>query len=132
MSKHLSKSALKALNRIGDIMIPENGEFPKFSDVGGLEHIDDLVSYAPSDDIGDLNLLLTILAFMPTFVLRWLVGKMETAYDNNGPLGTMFRQLDFGLRGLIFSCYYGGKLGSDYKGEDPLDLIGISINRHFD
>ncbi len=129
MSEHLSKSALKALNRIGNIMIPENGEFPKFSDVGGLEHIDDLVSYAPSDDISDLSLLLSILAYMPGFILRWLVGKLETAHANNGPLVSLFRQLDFGLRGLIYSCYYGGKLGKGYTGKDPQEIIGFSIER---
>jgi len=132
MSKHLSKSALKALNRIGDIMIPANAEFPKFSDTGGLEHIDDLVAYAPEDDIKDLSMVLGVLAYMPAFVLVWLVNKMETAYDNDGMLGTVFRQLDFGLRGLIFSLYYGEKMGSNYQGKDPVDIIGFDVKRVVD
>lgn len=129
MSKILSKQALKALNRIGDIIIPENGEFPKFSDTASIQHIDDLLDYAPEDDISDLNLLLTVLAFMPGFILSWMVGKMETSRENNGPLGTLFRQLDFGVKGLVFSCYYSGKMGDTYQGENPLDIIGFSINR---
>lgn len=128
-SQYLSKSALKAINRIGDMMIPRNGEFPSFSEVGGIEHIDELVSYAPADDIKDLNMLLTILAFMPNFVLRWLVGKLETALESNGPLSPLFRQLDIGLRGLIFSCYYTEKLGSRYTGPRPLDIIGFDLSR---
>ncbi len=128
-SKYLSNSALKAINRIGDLMIPRNGEFPAFSEVGGITYIDELVSYAPGADIKDLNMLLTILAFMPTFVLRWLLGKMETAMENKGPLGPIFRQLDIGLRGLIFSCYYTEKVPTTFKGKKPLDIIGFQLTR---
>lgn len=128
-SKYLSNSALKAINRIGDLMIPRNGEFPAFSEVGGLEYIDDLVSYAPPADIKDLNLVLTILSFMPTFVLRWVLGKMETSMENTGPLGPIFRMLDVGLRGLIFSCYYTEKIPASYKGKKPLDIIGFGLTR---
>lgn len=129
MSQLLSNKALKTLNRIGDIIIPENGDFPKFSDTQSLQHIDDLITYAPEDDIKDLNLLLTILFFMPRFVLVWLVKKMETARDNEGPLGALFRQLDFGVKGLIFSCYYSGKTGDAFRGNNPLDVIGFEIKR---
>ena len=128
-SKYLSNSALKAINRLGDLMIPRNGEFPSFSDVGGLEYIDDLVSYAPPADIKDLNLLLTILAFMPTFVLRWLLGRMEKSMESTGPLSSLFRMLDVGLRGLIFSCYYTEKIPASYKGKKPLDIIGFGLTR---
>lgn len=128
-SKYLSNSALKAINRIGDLMIPRNGEFPSFSEVGGLQYIDDLVSYAPPADIKDLNLLLTILSFMPTFVLKWVLGKMETAMENTGPLGSIFRLLDIGLRGLIFSCYYTEKIPDSYKGKKPLEIIGFELTR---
>ena len=110
-------------------MIPKNGEFPAFSEVGGLEYIDDLVGYAPADDIKDLGLLLGILSFMPNFILNWLINRMEGAQYSNGPLSPIFRQLDFGLRGLIFSCYYTEKVGSGYKGAKPLDIINWEIKR---
>ncbi|MDX2001151.1 MAG: hypothetical protein SFW35_01880 [Chitinophagales bacterium] len=132
MSKYLSKSALKALNRIGDLMIPANGEFPSFSSLGGLEHIDEFVGYAPADDIKDLSMVLSILSWMPTFVLRWLIRKMETAPTNEGPLGPIFRQLDVGLKGIIYSCYYGGRPGNNYKGKDPLEIIGFELVRVID
>lgn len=129
MSQILNKKSLKTLNRIGDIIIPGDEEFPKFSDTASIEHIDDLLYYAPQDDIQDLNLLLMVLFFMPKFILCWLVKKMETAPQNKGPLGALFRQLDFGVKGLIFSCYYSGKTGSAYHGKDPLKIIGYDIKR---
>lgn len=128
-SKYLSSYALKSINRIGDMMIPRNGEFPAFSEVGGLEYIDELVSYAPTADIKDLNLLLTILAFMPNFVLRWMLGKMENSMESNGLGSSLFRMLDVGLRGLIFSCYYTEKIPASYKGKKPLDIIGFDLTR---
>lgn len=129
MLKYLSKRALLALNRIGDIIIPAYEDYPSFSQAGGVEYADGLMANAPEADRKDLNLLLTILSFMPTFVLRWLVGKMETSLDNDGPLGPIYRMLDLGLRGIIYSCYYSGRLGSNYKGPDPLKLMDFELVR---
>lgn len=131
-SKYLSPLALKSLNRIGDIIIPHNEEFPSFSEYGGLEHIDEMVAFAPQDDIKSLNLLLIVLAFMPSFVLQWLVAKTAVAYKSTGILGTPFRQLYFGLRGLVFGCYYSERPGKGYKGQDPIKTINFSINRVVD
>ena len=129
MSTILSNKAIKAIERIGDIMIPKNGDFPSFSETGSIEHIDDLVAYAPEDDIKDLGTVLTILSFMPTFVLKWFVKMMNTSYESTGNVSVLLRQLDFGLRGLIFSCYYSGKMGEDFKGNNPIEIIGFSVNR---
>ncbi len=131
-SAYFSPRALKALNRLGDIMIPANGEFPSFSQYGGLEHIDKMVSYAPSDDIGDLNTVLGLLQFMPTFALRQLVKRMSDAEDNNGPLGMPLRLLNLAIRGLVFACYYAERPGSNFNGKDPVEIIDFKINRVVD
>jgi hypothetical protein len=128
-SNYLSPSALKGLNRIGDILCPGDGEFPSYSTVGCIEHVDIALEYAPAADIKDLGLLLSILSFMPTFVLRWLVNQMADSHDSDGPLSPTFRQLDFGLRGIIFGTYYSGRSGSNYKGPNTHELVGFSINR---
>lgn len=129
MSKILSSSAIKAITRIGDIMIPRNGELPAYSEVKGLEFIDDVVSYAPESDLKDLNLLLSILSFMPTSILKWLVNKMAKSHNEEGALSVIFRQLDFGIRGIVFATYYTEKTSPSYKGKKPIDVIGYSINR---
>lgn len=128
-SAYFSKRALKALNRFGDIIIPRNGDFPSFSEYGGLEHIDEFVSYAPSDDISDLNTVLGILQFFPTFILRFIVKLLAGSQDRGGPMASLLRQLNLAIRGLVFACYYAERPGSDFKGKDPVDLIGYSINR---
>jgi hypothetical protein len=129
MSKYLSRPALRALNRLGDLLIPADGEFPSFSQFGGLEQVDEFVAYVPEADAKDLNLLLTILGFMPTFVLSWLLRKIANASNNNGPAGPIFRQLDTGLRGIIYSCYYSGRAGANYRGRNPLEIIDFELVR---
>ena len=131
-SAYFSPRALKALNRLGDIMIPANGDFPSFSQYGGLEHIDKMVSYAPIDDIADLNMALGLLQFMPTFALRQLVKRMSDAEDNDGPLGMPLRLLNLAIRGLVFACYYAERPGSNFQGKDPVDIIGFQVHRVVD
>jgi len=129
MSKIFSSSALKALNRIGDIISPKNGEFPAFSEVGCLEHVDDVASYAPASDLKDLNLVLSILSFMPGFFLKWLVKTMNNSHAKEGGLSDTFRMLDLGLKGIIFGTYYSGKTGKNFKGKSPQQIIGFSITK---
>ena len=131
-SAYFSKSALKALNRLGDILIPANGEFPSFSKYGGLEHIDAMVSYAPMDDIGDLNTVLGIFNLLPTFILRIFIRLMTRSQNMNGPIAPLLRQLNLAIRGLVFACYYAERPGSDFKGKDPIEVIEFSINRVVD
>jgi hypothetical protein len=129
MSKILSSNAIKALYRIGDIMVPKNEEFPSYSEVRGLDFIDDVLVYAPENDIADLNMLLSLLNFMPTVILKWLVSKMAESHKEEGALAVVLRQLDFGIRGIIFSTYYTEKTSLSFKGKKPIDIIGYNISR---
>ena len=128
-STYLSNSAIKGLTRIGDILIPGNDEFPSFSQFMCMDHIDGLVSYAPPDDINDLGMVLGILSVMPQSVLNWLVKKMATSHKNQGPLGTLLRQLNMGIRGIIFSLYYSEKPGINYTAKNPTEMIGFTLNK---
>jgi hypothetical protein len=124
MSKYFSKRALISFNTFGDLLMPATDVLPAFSETGCLEHIDDLAVHAPQDDIGSLNLVLVILSFMPTALFRWLIKKMIGAQQSNSMLSTVYRQLNFGIKGLLYSLYYSGKSGLNYKGEPVNVLIG--------
>lgn len=128
-SNILSNSAVKGLTRIGDILIPGEGEFPSFSEYMCMEHIDDLVHFAPEDDIKDLGMVLGIFSILPKSFLNWLVKKMAHSHKNHGPLGTLLRQLNLGVRGIVFSLYYSEKPGAIYKGKHPVELIGFTLNK---
>ncbi|MEI7847589.1 MAG: hypothetical protein WCK35_17435 [Chloroflexota bacterium] len=128
-SKYFWTSTIKGLNRIGDVFIPQDSNLPSFSQFNGVEHVDDMIAFLPVDDLQLLNIALTVLSVMPDGFLKWLVSTMEEALDKTGSIPSILRQLNLGLRGIIFSCYYSGKAGSDFRGENPLDVLGYHLNR---
>jgi hypothetical protein len=128
-SAYFSKKALKGLNRIGDILVPGENDFPSFSGYNCIEHVDDLLAFAPADDVKDLGMVLALLNYLPKFLLVKLVKTLATAPVNTGPLGTVLRQLNMGIRGIVFSLYYSEKPGTGYSGTDPEKIIGFSLNR---
>jgi len=129
MSKLISKAAVRGIVRLGNIIVPGDDEMPSYEEYGGYEHVDDLLMYAPKSDIGDLGLLLSILSFMPKFVLVWLVNKMAASHGKGNGLWILMRQLDMGIKGIVLSTYYTEKSGASFKGTAPLDGIDYSITR---
>lgn len=128
-SNYFKPAALNGLNRIGDIFIPGSDDLPSFSEFGGIEYVDDVIAYAPEEDIASLNLVLGIFSFLPAGILRWVADQMVAASHKDGELAALLRQLNIGLKGILFSCYYSGKGGSGYNGKNPLEVIGYQVNR---
>ncbi len=129
-SKYFNARALAGLNRIGDVLLPNSDGLPSFSEYGAIEHVDDLVAYAPADDIATLGTVLAVLSWLPEGMLHWLAGKMSTATPSStGMMASLYRQLNMGLRGILFSLYYSGRPGAAFSGKDPLEVIGYEPNR---
>jgi hypothetical protein len=131
-SNYFWNSTLKGLSRVGDVYIPQTGEFPSFSQLGCIEMIDEMAAYLPGEDVSLLNGVLTVFAVLPVRTLRWLVRVMEESLDNVGTLPSLLRLLSLGLRGLLFGCYYSGYCGQGYTGKTPLDILGYQLNRVLD
>ncbi|MCH2021870.1 MAG: hypothetical protein MK207_05265 [Saprospiraceae bacterium] len=132
MSKYFSNRALKSLNIFGNLLMPETEHLPSFTQTGCLVHIDSLAEHAPEDDISALNIALVLLSFMPLFFFKWLIKKMKRAQETNGMMSTIYRQLNFGITGLLYSLYYSGKSGENYKGKPIPELIGNDSVRKYD
>ncbi len=128
-SNYFWNSTLRGLNRIGDVFIPHSDDLPSFSEFGGIEAIDTVIAYLPKEDVELLNIALTVFSIMPTGFLRWLVRTMEESLDKTGEIPSVLRQLNLGLRGIIFSCYYSGVGATSAKSSNPLDVIGYQLNR---
>lgn len=126
-SNVLSRRALIGLNRIGDVMLPRHGKYPSFSELGCIQHVDLVVANAPKDDVASLNTLLAILSVTPRFALRMLVWMTQHP-DKFGPLASLLRLLDLGMRSVIVSLYYSGKHGANYSGPTPIDLMEYRLN----
>lgn len=128
-SNYFWNSTLRGLNRIGDVYIPHSDDLPSFSEFGGIEAIDTVVAYLPKEDVELLNIVLTIFSVMPNGFLKWIVREMENVLDKPGGIPSLLRQLNLGLRGIIFSCYYSGVGGANPRSSNPLDVIGYQLNR---
>jgi hypothetical protein len=128
-SNYFSPNALRGLNRMGDLFLPRNGEWPSFSEYGCADNVDDLLAYAPPDDIATLNTVLGVLSYLPEGILRWIASLLENSPDNHGPLGDLLRLLNLGLRSIIYALYYANKAGPGYQGPQPHDVMGYQVVR---
>ncbi len=126
-----SNRAIKGICKAGDVYLPQNGEFPKYSDVGGTQFLDMMIENAPPKDIKALNLAMAIISFLPNFMVAWLVNWFASATksSSNGIIASNLRQLHMGLRGLVYGTYYSELINPNYKGKTPLELLDYSINR---
>ena len=125
----LSPTALRGLERLGNVIIPGDGDFPSYTDSGCIQHVNEIASLAPEDDIQALGMLLSILAIVPTFCLRMLCAMMMKANTYPEFMAVPLRQLNIGLRGLIVSPYFGNLTAEDFKGTTPHEAMGFELTR---
>ncbi len=117
-SAYLGERQLIGINKIGDCYLPACGEFPSFSQSGCITHVDRVVAFVPEQDLSDLKMILGLFAVLPK-PLAWLLLRcLEFLFEYGLPLGTVPRQIRFGLRGIVFSLYYASEVPLqklDYK-----------------
>ncbi len=120
---------LKALGRIGDIMAPKSEDYPSFTQLGCIEHIDAIAAYAPPDDIALLRTVLKALSIMPNWALRGILRLTQNPKWWPQFLATNLRLLDLALRSLLLSLYFSGKVGQHYQGKTPHEIIDFTVTR---
>ncbi len=121
MSQFLGPRELAALERIGDLMLPGDVEFPPFSQTGCIAFVDDLLRFMGTKDRDDLRTLLKMLSFVPTPLVRAFLGLCQTRWTPT------LRMIELGLKGLVMSLYYSHKTAP--SGRKPLDVIGFALRR---
>lgn len=119
---------LNGLQKLGDIVLPGYGEFPRFSDTGCIEHIDDLMSPAPPDDLKDLGKLLLVFHYLPTFAIEWILRLADGADRWPALIAPLLRTLNIGTKGVVFSLYYSGHHRTTYQGKTGLDVIDYHVH----
>lgn len=123
MSQFLGPGELSALERIGDLMLPGDSDFPSFSQTGCIAFVDDLLRYMAPKDRDDLRTLLKVLSFLPSPLLRMVLSLCQTRWTPT------LRMIELGLKGLVMSLYYSNKTVSEYTGRTPHDVIGFALRR---
>ena len=125
-SKIFTAKQLLVLNRLGDIMFPAYDDFPSFSTLGCIEHVDDIAAYLHPQDAEDMGGLLNVFAVCPTVILRFVVWVTQVGQQWPA-VGGLVRMLDIGLRSIILTLYFSGKGAGEYTGKTPLELIDYHV-----
>ncbi|MEZ5504815.1 MAG: hypothetical protein R3F47_14705 [Gammaproteobacteria bacterium] len=119
---------LNGLQKLGDVMLPANGEFPAFSATGCIERIDDLMGTAHPDDVRDFGLLLLVFHYLPPFVIDWIVRLADSADRWPAFIAPLLRQLNIGIKGVVLSLYYSGYQRTTSRAKNPLHAIDYQVH----
>jgi len=120
----LTKSHLKGVEKLGRVVMPNDSDFPAFSDIGAEEYLNRMVDYMYDDDRSAILVILKLFSIMPLFKIRWTMSLIESGAKWKGMPGAPFRMLQIALKGLIFTVYYSdmtedqiihSKIGYDAK-----------------
>lgn len=126
-SKYLTPAAIKGLNKIGNIYMPDYDGFPSFTRLGCAESVDRVLEDIPASDREGLGLLFTLFSFTPSFLLGFFFSILERVGNRPFMGGSAFRQIRFGVRGILFSLYYSGWHGEGYSGKTPIEILDCSL-----
>jgi len=127
MSRILSAREIRALERIGDIMIPGVDGFPSFSRTGSILHVDPLLEVTPAEDVTGLKILLGVLSFLPGALLAGFLRMICREDRAPGLLAGAFRNIHIGLKGLVMSLYYSNRTGPRATGPKVHSLMNYEL-----
>lgn len=118
----------RGLEKLGDIYAPGDSEFPSFSQLGCAACVDEILSALPDHDRRSLVRLLSVCRYAPRWLLGLLVRLAEAGPRIPGPPGNALRLLRLGLRSVVYTLYYSGRVGPSYAGLSPLQIIGYDVS----
>jgi hypothetical protein len=127
ISRHLDRRQLRALEAIGDVLVPGDEDLPSFSRLGCVAHVDRLLDFMPDDDLQGLQGVLSAASFLPRFLVAALLRWLEAGLWPPGPWAPPLRVMRMGLRGIVLSLYYSGGSGPSYDGPGPLDVLSYRV-----
>lgn len=106
MPRHLNPRQLRGLLKVGDLLVPGDGELPSFSRSGCAEEADRVLAYLNEADRKGLLMLLGVFSVTPVALLRGLLRAAEGARASRGPIATGLRMILIGVKGLVMSLYW--------------------------
>jgi len=127
MSRILSARQARALERVGDIMIPGVDGFPAFSQSGSIAYVDPLLEVTPAEDVAGLKILLGVLSFLPRGLLAAFLRMVRREDQAPGVLAGAFRNIHIGLKGLVMSLYYSNRRGPGATGPTVHALMDYEL-----
>jgi aldehyde dehydrogenase (NAD+) len=104
----LTASQRRTLNRLGDLMIPGDGDLPSFSASGCADQADRMLAHMYDADREGVMLLLGVFRFLPAFAIRAILRLADHQAAFPDPIGTGLRMVGIGVKGVVMTLYYSG------------------------
>jgi aldehyde dehydrogenase (NAD+) len=106
INRHLTEQELTGLLKAGEVLLPGDEISPDFRAGTKPEEIHRILNYMGREDLEDVKLLLQIFSFLPKFFIHFIL--WISRFDEKVPsfIGTAFRQIQIGVRGLVYTLYY--------------------------
>lgn len=121
-SKNLSPLQMRALAKVGDVVIPGDEVLPPFSRSGSLRHVDRMLDHMSDFDRDGVKLLLTVMRFLPSIAIAAILHVAQRDRALPSFIGAACRMVNIGIKGVVMTLYY-----SDL-GDEPLILPAIGYD----
>ena len=106
MSKYLGARQISGLEKMGDVLVPGDNELVSFKVSGCSSEVDRILDHMPRSDLKDLKLLLTLMSFLPMFIVSWFLAFLELSPRMPNWIAGPLRFVRLGIRGLVLTLYY--------------------------
>lgn len=104
----LTRGQFAGLLKVGDLIVPGDGELPSFSASGCAQHADRMIAHMNPSDRDGLTMLLALFRFVPGVFLRALLRLTDRHAAFPAPLATGLHMIGIGVKGVVMTLYYSG------------------------
>jgi len=104
----LTPAQLAGLLKVGDIVVPGDGELPSFSASGCAQHAARMLAHMNDGDRQGLLLLLGVFRFLPGIALRGLLSLTDRHTAFPEAVAAILRTINIGVKGMVVTLYYSG------------------------
>lgn len=108
MNHGFSPLSLKGIQKAGDIVLPGGDGFPRFSETDFIQHFGRISHYMTPEDREGFKLLTAIMGIMPSFMIHLMLVMVSHHEKVPSFIGAIFRQVNMGVKGVLFTMYYSG------------------------
>lgn len=125
MIHDFSDLSIKGLCKAGNIILPGNKNLPRFSETEFVHHLGRMTNYMYLEDKDGLKLLTTLFAFMPNLIIRLILWVASLHEKFPRPLSAILKQINIGVRGVVFTLYYSGLDDKKDQGKKILENLNF-------
>lgn len=102
----LSPMQRRGLVKLGDVLIPGDGDMPSFAETNCIDCADRMLAHMYDDDRSGVKGVATLCALLPRPLIRALFALTERHATLPEPLAGLLRMANVGAKGVVMTLYY--------------------------